>query len=122
MTPVQPVVKYVRCGDGYVAYTAIGDGATDLFAIFADLTHLEHGWRDPGLARFFGRLADWSRLITCDKRGFGLSDRLSKSTTIEDRIDGISAVLDDVGSERAALCGIWEGGQMAMAFAAAHPE
>jgi pimeloyl-ACP methyl ester carboxylesterase/DNA-binding CsgD family transcriptional regulator len=122
MTVMQPEVNYARCGDGYVAYTAIGDGPIDLFAIFADLTHLEHGWRDPGLARFLGRLADWSRLITCDKRGFGLSDRIAASATIDDRIDEISAVLDDIGSEQAALFGIWEGGQMAMAFAAAHPD
>jgi pimeloyl-ACP methyl ester carboxylesterase/DNA-binding CsgD family transcriptional regulator len=119
---VQPEIHYVRCGDGYVAYSAIGDGATDLVVIFADLTHQELGWREPGVARFLGRLADWSRLICCDKRGFGLSDRITTGTTIADRVDEISAVLDDVGSERAALFGIWEGGQMAMAFAAAQPE
>ncbi len=119
---MRPDVQYVRCGDGYVAYTAFGDGPTDLVLIFADLTHLELGWREPGLARFLGRLADWSRLICCDKRGFGLSDRITSSATIDDRVDEISAVLDDVGSERAALFGIWEGGQMAMAFAASHPE
>jgi pimeloyl-ACP methyl ester carboxylesterase/DNA-binding CsgD family transcriptional regulator len=119
---MQPKVRYVRCSDGYVAYTVLGDGPTDLVLIFADMTHLELGWREPGLARFLGRLADWSRLISCDKRGFGLSDRISTSATIEDRVDEISAVLNAVGSERAALFGIWEGGQMAMAFAAQHPE
>jgi pimeloyl-ACP methyl ester carboxylesterase/DNA-binding CsgD family transcriptional regulator len=118
---MEPDVRYVNCGDGYVAYTAFGDGATDLVLIFPDLTHLEFAWREPGAARFHARLADWSRLITCDKRGFGLSDRIATGATIDDRVVEISAVLDDVGSERAALFGLWEGGQMAMAFAASHP-
>jgi pimeloyl-ACP methyl ester carboxylesterase/DNA-binding CsgD family transcriptional regulator len=119
---VQPEIHYVRCGDGYVAYTATGDDPVDLVLIFADVSHVELGWREPGSARFRARLVDWARVITCDKRGFGLSDRISTDATIEDRVDEIGAVLDDIGSERAALFGIWEGGQMAMAFAAAHPE
>jgi pimeloyl-ACP methyl ester carboxylesterase/DNA-binding CsgD family transcriptional regulator len=120
---MQPAVNYARCGDGYVAYTAFGDGLTDLVLVFPDLTRVEHGWREPGMARFLGRLADWARVITCDKRGFGLSDPRTTHATIQDRVDEIGAVLDDIGSERAALFGIvLAGSQMAMAFAAAHPE
>jgi pimeloyl-ACP methyl ester carboxylesterase len=76
----------------------------------------------PSLARFLGRLADWSRIVVCDMRGFGLSDRISPGATIDDRIDEITAVLDATGSEQAALFGIWEGGQIAMSFAAKHPD
>ena len=119
---MQPDVRYVRCGDGFVAYTLLGNGPVDLVPIFADLTHLEFAWRDPGLARFIGRLADWSRLISSDKRGFGLSDRITVGSSIDDRVEEIRIVLDEVGSERAALFGVWEGGQMAIAFAAAYPE
>jgi pimeloyl-ACP methyl ester carboxylesterase/DNA-binding CsgD family transcriptional regulator len=119
---MQPEVHYVRCGDGHVAYNVIGDGSTDLMLVFADLTHLELAWRDPPLARFLGRLVDWSRLISCDKRGFGLSDRISSGATIEDRVDELTTVLDAVDSERAAFFAIWEGGQMAIAFAAKYPE
>jgi pimeloyl-ACP methyl ester carboxylesterase/DNA-binding CsgD family transcriptional regulator len=120
--PMTPEVRYVRCGDGYVAHQVIGDGQPDLLVIFADLTHIEFAWREPGVARFLGRLADWSRLIYCDKRGFGLSDPIVGQPTIAERMAEISAVLDAVGSERAALFGIWEGGQMAMSFAAEYPE
>jgi pimeloyl-ACP methyl ester carboxylesterase len=117
-----PEVRYVRCGDGFVAYQVIGGGRPDLVVIFADLTHIELEWHEPGIARFLGRLADWSRLIRCDKRGFGLSDPIHGQATIAERMEEISAVLDAIGSDRAALFGIWEGGQMAMSFAAEYPE
>ena len=119
---LSPEVRYVRCGDGFVAYQVIGEGPPDLVVIFADLTHIEFAWREPGIARFLGRLADWSRLIYCDKRGFGLSDPIAGRPTIAERMAEICAVLDAIGSERAALFGIWEGGQMAMSFAAEYPQ
>ena len=100
---MQPDVQYVRCGDGFVAYTLFGNGPVDLVPIFADLTHLEFAWRDPGLARFIGRLADWSRLISSDKRGFGLSDRITVGSSIDDRVEEIRIVLDEVGSGKAPL-------------------
>lgn len=119
---MRPEVQYARDGDGYIAYQVIGSGPIDLVVIFADLTHLEYGWKDAALARFMARLADWSRVIYFDKRGFGLSDPMSGHPTITERVSEITAVLDAVGSEQAALFGIWEGGQMTMAFAAEHPE
>src|SRR6476660_109401 len=119
---MQPEVKYVACGDGYLAYQVTGRGAVDLLAIFADLTHLEHAWRDPSAARFAGRLGDWSRLISFDKRGFGLSDPMIGRPTLAQRMIEIDTVLDEVGSKQAALFGVWEGGHMAMLYAAEHPE
>jgi pimeloyl-ACP methyl ester carboxylesterase/DNA-binding CsgD family transcriptional regulator len=119
---VRPEVKYVQCGDGYVAYEVFGGGSTDLLMIFADLTHLEHTWREPSEARFLNRLADSVRVIRFDKRGFGLSDPLTGRPTLSQRMSEISAVLDAVGSERTALFGIWEGGHMAMQYAVEHPE
>src|SRR5262245_47429025 len=95
-----PEVRYVRCGDGYVAYQVVGEGPPDLLAIFADLTHLEHSWRDPGSARLQGRLADISRFIRFDKRGFGLSDPLTGRPTLSDRMGEVTAVLDAVGVDR----------------------
>ena len=51
----------------------------------------------------------------------GMSDRVPGATTLEERMDDIRAVLDAVGSERAAIMGESEGGPLAMLFAAAHP-
>jgi len=75
------------------------------------------------MAHFFERLASFSRLILFDKRGTGLSDRLSNDElpALEQRIDDVRAVLEAVGSERAALFGHSEGGSMCMLFAATYP-
>jgi class 3 adenylate cyclase len=63
-------------------------------------------------------------LILFDKRGTGLSDRVSNDRlpTLEQRMDDLRAVLDAAGSERAAVFGASEGGNLSILFAAAHPE
>ena len=60
-------------------------------------------------------------MTTFDKRGMGLSDRV-RFGTLEERMDDVRAILDDLGSESAALMGVSEGGPMSMLFAATHPE
>jgi class 3 adenylate cyclase len=79
-------------------------------------------WESPGPARFFSRLAAFSRLIRFDKRGTGLSDRHVGVAHLEERMDDVRAVMDAAGSERAALFGVSEGGAMSMLFAATYPE
>jgi pimeloyl-ACP methyl ester carboxylesterase len=88
------------------------------------VSHLEYFWLEPSFARFLTRLASFSRLILFDKRGTGLSDQvpLSELPTLEQRMTDVQAVLDAVGSERAALLGVSEGGPMCSLFAATHPE
>ena len=41
------------------------------------INNLEVVWDNPLMARFLKRLASFSRLIMIDRRGMGLSDRLS---------------------------------------------
>ena len=79
-------------------------------------------WEDEDKARFFRDLGSFSRLILFDKRGTGLSDRVSGIADLETRMDDIRAVMDAVGSESAAVCGNSEGGPMALLFAATYPE
>jgi class 3 adenylate cyclase len=81
-------------------------------------------WQDPSLAHFLERLTSFSRLILIDKRGTGLSDPVSldRLPTLEQRVDDVRAVMDAVGSDRAALLGISEGGPMNILFAATYPE
>src|SRR5207253_284172 len=71
---------------------------------------------------FFERLATFSRVIRFDKRGTGLSDRSSEIFTLEQRMDDLRAVMDAVGSQRAAIAGVSEGGPMGVLFAATYPE
>ncbi len=74
------------------------------------------------MVRFLERLASFSRLILFDKRGTGLSDRISDMPSLEVRMDDVRAVMDAAGSKQAALLGYSEGGPMCMLFAATYPD
>jgi pimeloyl-ACP methyl ester carboxylesterase len=119
-----PETMYARSGDVNIAYQVIGDAPLDLVFVMGWVSHMEYFWREPTFARFLLRLASFSRLILFDKRGTGLSDRvpINKLPTLEQRMDDVRAVMDAVGSERAALCGVSEGGPMCSLFAATYPE
>lgn len=119
-----PETMYARSGDVNIAYQVIGDGPLDLVFVMGWVSHLEYFWREPSFARFLLRLASFSRLILFDKRGTGLSDRvpINELPTLEQRMDDVRAVMDAVGSDRAALCGVSEGGPMCSLFAATYPE
>ena len=115
-------VRFARSGDVDIAYHVMGDGPVDLVYVEGAYTHLEVALELPQYRRFCERLAEFTRLIRFDKRGMGMSDRVPGATTLEERMDDIRAVLDAVGSGRAAIIGESEGGPLSMLFAAAHPE
>jgi class 3 adenylate cyclase len=119
---MQPDTHYAKSGDVRIAYQVVGDGPFDLVFVPGFISNLDLVWEEPNRARFFSRLASFSRLILFDKRGTGLSDRPGNVATLEERMDDVRAVMDAVGSERAALFGISEGGPMSMLFAATYPE
>jgi pimeloyl-ACP methyl ester carboxylesterase len=102
----------------------VGEGDLDLLWIPGWVSNVELCWEEPLLARFLNRLASFSRLILFDKRGTGLSDRVPEDAlpTLEERMEDVLAVLDAAGSDRAALLGHSEGGNLAVLFAATHPE
>jgi class 3 adenylate cyclase len=115
-----PDVRYARSGDVAIAYQVLGEGPVDLvFVPF--FANVRWSWEQPLFVRFFERLASFSRLILFDKRGTGLSDR-PRTLTLETQMDDIRAVLDAVGSKRAALLGAIQGGQLCALFAATYPE
>lgn len=121
----RPKTQYATSTGGVnIAYQVIGEGPLDLVFVMGWVSHLEYSWQEPSFARFLTRLASFSRLILFDKRGTGLSDPvpLSELPTLEQRMTDVQAVMDAVGSERAALLGISEGGPMCGLFAATHPE
>ena len=120
----QPEVLYAKSEGGAVAYQAVGNGSLDLVFLPEWMNNLEMQWDDPRLARFPTQLSTFSRVLMLNMRGIGLSDALreGEATTIEQWMDDITAVLDEVGSERVALVGTGIGGSLAMVFAATYPE
>jgi class 3 adenylate cyclase len=116
--------RYARASDGVsIAYQVLGDGPRDLVWVPGWISHVEAAWEEPTLARFFERLAAFSRLILFDKRGTGLSDRVAETQlpTLEQRMDDVRCVCDAVGSKQAALLGVSEGAPMCLLFAATYP-
>jgi pimeloyl-ACP methyl ester carboxylesterase len=121
MTSQRPPIKYAKSGDVNIAYQVVGDGPIDLVFVPGFTSHLDLNW-EPPMDHTLRRLASFSRLILFDKRGTGLSDPVDDPPTLEVRMDDVRAVMDAVGSDRAALLGFSEGGAMAMLFAATYPD
>ena len=117
-----PEIRYTKTSDGYdIAYQVSGSGPLDVVWVPGLASHLELEWETP-FAIVYRRLASFARLIRFDKRGVGLSERSVGAPSLEERIDDVRAVMDAVGSERAALIGVSEGGPMSILFAATYPE
>ncbi len=119
--PLAPI-RYTVSDDLHIAYQVTGGGDLDIVLISGFVSHLELDWADPRHAHFLDRLGSMGRLIRFDKRGTGMSDRPPGLPDLETRMHDVLAVMDAVGSERAAVCGYSEGGAMAMLLAATHPE
>jgi pimeloyl-ACP methyl ester carboxylesterase/class 3 adenylate cyclase len=117
-----PTTHYAKSAGVNIAYQTIGDGPRDLVLVPGWVSNLDVFWEEPGLARMLTRLASFSRLIMFDKRGTGLSDRVTDMPSLEVRMDDVRAVMDAVGSQHAALFGYSEGGAMCALFAATYPD
>ncbi|MGJ7510996.1 adenylate/guanylate cyclase domain-containing protein [Variovorax sp. GT1P44] len=117
-----PTTHYAKSGGVNIAYQVIGDGPLDLVVVPGWVSNIDVFWEEPALNRMLTRLASFSRVILFDKRGTGLSDRVSDMPSLEVRMDDVRAVMDAAGSQRAALYGYSEGGAMCALFAATYPD
>jgi class 3 adenylate cyclase len=119
-----PETRYARSGEYSIAYQVVGEGDLDLVYMPGFASHLEVFWEQPAYSRFLHRLASFSRVILIDRLGTGLSDRLppDRTSTLEQRMDDIRAVMDAVACDRAALLGWSEAVMPCATFAATHPE
>ena len=117
-----PQTRYATSGDVSIAYQVVGDGPFDVVLAPGLLSHVELGWTVPVAARPRERLAEFARLILFDKRGVGMSDRVTGVPTLEERMDDVRAVMDAAGSSRAAIMGTSAGAPMSLLFAATYPE
>src|SRR5262245_50252221 len=119
---MEPEISYAKSRGLSVAYSVAGEGPLDLVVVPGFVSHLEAAFRQPAISKATRRLASFSRVIIFDKPGTGLSDPTPGPSTLEERMEDLTAVLDAVGAERAALFGVSEGAPMCALFAASHPE
>jgi pimeloyl-ACP methyl ester carboxylesterase len=123
MTDFQlPDTRYAQSGDVNIAYQVMGDGPIDIIVVTGLTSHVEFQHELAGYTAFLRRLSQFARVVTFDKRGQGLSDRMSDAPPLEQRMDDVRAIMDAIGSRRAALFGFSEGCPMSILFAATYPE
>jgi pimeloyl-ACP methyl ester carboxylesterase len=111
-------------GDERIAYQVVGVGPPDLVLSWGSFSNADVDWDEPTAAWFYGRLAEFCRLIRYDRRGTAGSDRLPLEALPpwESYVQELLAVMDAVDSEQAAVMGVFDGGPMAALFAATKPE
>jgi class 3 adenylate cyclase len=119
-----PETRWARTVDGAcIAYQDVGQGAVTLLVVHGWVSHLEVYWEQPLYVRFLRRLSRTMRVLVFDKRGLGMSDRVSGTPDLSVLLDDVRAVMDAAGVEKAALLG-WggPGPELAAFFAATYPE
>ena len=88
-----PELRYTTSGDVGIAYATVGDGPFDLVFVGGwVLSMFEAAWDGPA-ADTLGRLGSFARVLHFDKRGTGLSDRVTTLPTLEQRMDDVRAVM-----------------------------
>lgn len=86
------------------------------------LTHLERDWRSPVWRHWLDELGTGHRVVRYDGRGCGLSDRRPDELSLTAFVRDLAAVVDAAGLDRFALLGASQGGAVAIAYAAEHPD
>ena len=119
---MQPATRYAKSGDVHIAYQVFGDGPLNLVFVPPFVSNIENYWDEPDFARWLLRLANYARVVMFDKRGTGMSDRVSELPGLDQRMDDLRAVMDAAGFEQAALLGVSEGGPLTALFAATYPD
>src|SRR3981081_872622 len=119
---MQPVTQYAKSGDVHIAYQAFGEGSINVVVVPGFVSNVENYWDEPSFARFLTRLASYARVVTFDKRGTGMSDRVAELPGLDQRMDDLRAVMDAAGMDQAALLGISEGARLSILFAATYPD
>jgi pimeloyl-ACP methyl ester carboxylesterase len=119
---VLPTTRYAVSGEVNIAYQTMGDGPIDIVLVPGIISHVEFLHEFSEYTAFLRRLSKFARVVTFDKRGQGLSDRISGAPALEERMDDLRAIMDAIGSQRAALLGVSEGSAMSALFAATYPE
>lgn len=116
--------RYATTSGVDIAYQVLGDGPVDLLLLGGYFISIECMDDEPSWARFQRRLASFTRLVRFDPRGIGLSDRGSPASppTRGDWVDDAIAVLDAVGSERAAVLAPFLKSADGIMLAVTHPE
>ena len=116
-----PRIRYCSTPAGRVAYSVSGTGP----ALLVDtgwITDLRGQLELYSFGPFIARLAERFTVIRYDKPGCGLSGRTGIDLSFDGQVAAALAVADVLGVSRFRLFGASQGGQLAAAIAARHPD
>ena len=115
-------IRFCRSrGDVRIAFATAGEGPP-LVRINNWFTHLELDWDNPVWRHWSEALVERRTLVRYDPRGSGLSDRDVVDFSLDALVSDLEAVVDALGLRRVSLIGLCQGGVIATAYAARHPE
>jgi pimeloyl-ACP methyl ester carboxylesterase/DNA-binding winged helix-turn-helix (wHTH) protein len=115
-------IAFCRAADGVrLAYAVAGEGPP-LVRAANWMTHLGYDIESPVWRHWVRELADGHNFIRYDERGCGLSDWEAGEFTFDDWVTDLESVVEALGLERFPLLGVSQGGAVAVAYAARHPE
>ena len=86
---ILPETRYALSGDVNIAHQVMGAGPVDIIMVPGVVSHVEFLHEMPGYTAFLRRLSAFARVVTFDKRGQGLSDRISDAPSLEQRMDDV---------------------------------
>lgn len=115
-------IAFCRAADGVrLAYAVAGTGPP-LVRAANWMTHLRYDIESPVWRHWVRDLAQAHTFIRYDERGCGLSDWDARDFTFDDWVADLESVVEAVGLERFPLLGVSQGGAVAVAYAARHPD
>ena len=117
-----PPIRFAETDDGAVAYLEIGQGPTTMVVLFGIWSHIEVAWEQPTIRAVLKRLARRRRVVLMDRRGVGLSERLTPEQSVPSGVRDIDAVRRALGTAQVWLFGNSVGGMIAIEYAALYPE
>ncbi|SCX19687.1 alpha/beta fold hydrolase [Mycolicibacterium fluoranthenivorans] len=120
--PPRQHIAYCRAADGVrLAYAVAGEGPP-LVRAANWMTHLGYDIESPVWRHWVRDLAARHTFIRYDERGCGLSDWETVDFTFDDWVADLETVVEALGLERFPLLGVSQGGAVAVAYAARHPD
>ena len=115
-------VGFCTSSDGVrIALARSGQGPP-LVRVANWFTHLDLDRQSAVWRHWFEFMSDGRTLIRYDPRGSGLSDRNVDDFSMDRCIEDLDAVVECAGLTRFPLIGLCQGGAVAAAYAARHPE
>ena len=114
-------MRYCESGAGRVAYSTTGSGPV-LLMDPGWVTHLRRQLEVGSFAAFVDALAQRFTVVRFDKPGCGLSDPQGHGAGFDGQVAALMAVADAVRARRFSVFGASQGGHVAVAAAARHPD